>query len=59
MLREQADDALYILFQAAAATSKFTAELWNSMSSNPDLRNKLSEFVILSNVVSVQVPGSV
>jgi len=35
------------------------SELWNSLASNPDLCNKLSEFVIVSNTVSMQVPGSV
>eukprot|EP00983_Pelagomonas_calceolata_P121647 1160819-Pelagomonas_calceolata.AAC.5 len=46
-LHEEADDAYCILTQTAASTSKSTSEL------------KLSQCVVLSGIVSVQVPGSV
>ena len=45
--------------QAAASTSKSTSELWTSIARAVDLRSKLSQWVILADFVSVQVPGSV
>eukprot|EP00967_Tisochrysis_lutea_P152825 scaffold300308_cov15-Tisochrysis_lutea.AAC.1 len=58
-LREEAGDAYCILTQAAASTSKFTSEVWTSITSAVDLRSMLSQWVILSDIGSMQVPGSV